>query len=544
MSNKETSVGIKLVADLRNYQGNLKKAQTDTRKFGKNVKNNIGDVKNSFSGLMRGDLSSLPSFFKAATSSAGGFSKGLVGVKAALISTGIGAILVAIGLAIGAVTQYFKGTEEGQIVFKKVMNNIKAYTEPILQMFGKFGKALVHLFKGEFGQAWDTAKGAIESTGKQIEKNKQNVDALNIAEEAYIKTKRKNLIANKKLEAEIADARLKANDEDKYTASERQKAINEAIAKQKQLAANKRKELDLEIEIAQTKASFGDNDIETNNELAQLEATKFEIIREQNKKLMMISETQQRINRALSAEIALRERTSANTITRTETSQLTTIGTRTVNSIETQGVDTSQLEDMGSFLDANAEKTQKFRDQLLELNEVQSTVVNGVTEGFSNMANGLISSLGLASSGFEGFLGGMLQTLTKLIAMALSQSVANAIVGATASGAATGPAAIFTTPAFIATAVGGVIAAFAAIPKFATGGMVPGASFSGDKVLARLNSGEEVLTQNDPRHRNNMKSQGGNTSKQILPADVKIMDDHILISYTRAMARRKARTGY
>ena len=44
------------------------------------------------------------------------------------------------------------------------MNNIKAYTEPILQMFGKFGKALVHLFKGEFGQAWDTAKGAKANT--------------------------------------------------------------------------------------------------------------------------------------------------------------------------------------------------------------------------------------------------------------------------------------------------------------------------------------------------------------------------------------------
>jgi hypothetical protein len=36
----------------------------------------------------------------------------------------------------------------------------------------------------------------------------------------------------------------------------------------------------------------------------------------------------------------------------------------------------------------------------------------------------------------------------------------------------------FTTPAFIATAVSGVIAAFAGIPKFETGGIVGGASFT------------------------------------------------------------------
>ena len=58
--------------------------------------------------------------------------------------------------------------------------------------------------------------------------------------------------------------------------------------------------------------------------------------------------------------------------------------------------------------------------------------------------------------------------------MFLAQSIAQAVAGASASGTATGPAAIFTTPAFIATAVGGGLAAFAAIPKFANGGIVSG----------------------------------------------------------------------
>lgn len=51
-------------------------------------------------------------------------------------------------------------------------------------------------------------------------------------------------------------------------------------------------------------------------------------------------------------------------------------------------------------------------------------------------------------------------------------------------------------------------------PKFANGGIVPGDSYSGDKVMAWVNSGEEVLTANDPRHRNN----GGGSGFTQLPS--------------------------
>lgn len=542
-ANKETSVGIKLVADLRNYQKNLSSAKKESKQFKKNVSQEMGDVKNSISQLARGDISALPGFFKAAATSAGGFSKGLHGIKAALIATGIGALLVGIGLAIGAITQYFKGTEEGQIVFKKVMNNIKAYTEPVLQMFGKFGKALVHLFKGEFGAAWETAKGAIKETGEAIQANKENVDELNTAEEKLIKTRRANLVANKRLEAEVAEARLKANDEENYTAAQRAKYIAEAISKQKQLAANKREELDLETKIAQIKASFGDNDIETNDHLAQLEADRYEILREQDKRLMMISETQQRINKELNAEVAARQKIAAVMADKEANAHLTTIETRKFEGqINPNAVplDTSSLQDMGSFLDENAEKTQRFREQLLELNDTQQAVVDSVSGGFQLMAGNIIQSLGLANSGFEGFLAQMLQTVTKLIAMLLSQAIGNAIVGATASGAATGPGAIFTTPAFIATAVAGVLAAFAAIPKFADGGLAFGPTlglmgeYSGARnnpeVIAPLNKLKQMLPGN----------QGGGVTE--ITGTTKIMDDHILISYQRAASRQRNRT--
>lgn len=142
------------------------------------------------------------------------------------------------------------------------------------------------------------------------------------------------------------------------------------------------------------------------------------------------------------------------------------------------------------------EKTKNDIEELTErqkrLQETATLTGQSVSDVFANMAGSLIESLGLAKSGFGGFVAGLLQTVTKLIAMMLASAISQSIAGATATGTATGPAAIFTTPAFIATAVGGVLAAFAAIPKFETGGIFGGSSFYGDKILARVNSGEMV----------------------------------------------------
>lgn len=67
-----------------------------------------------------------------------------------------------------------------------------------------------------------------------------------------------------------------------------------------------------------------------------------------------------------------------------------------------------------------------------------------------------------------------------------------AIVEGTASGAKAGwPALLWAIPAALAA----VMAGLAMMPKFAKGGVVGGNSKHGDKVLARLNSGEGVLTE-------------------------------------------------
>ena len=169
-----------------------------------------------------------------------------------------------------------------------------------------------------------------------------------------------------------------------------------------------------------------------------------------------------------------------------------------------------------------------FQTKLTAFQNAAVEIGNEVGMAFENLGAGIANGLGLANSGFQGFVKGMVSTVTQLIAMMLSQSIAQSIAGATASGAATGPAAIFTTPAFIATAVGGVLSAFAAIPKFADGGIVGGTSYYGDKLLAMVNSGEAVFNRDQQKTLYNAVGGGGVTQvpyiaeARISGADLKI----------------------
>lgn len=86
-----------------------------------------------------------------------------------------------------------------------------------------------------------------------------------------------------------------------------------------------------------------------------------------------------------------------------------------------------------------------------------------------------------------------------------------------------------------------VVAAMASIPKFATGGIVPGASFTGDKVPALLNSGEMVLNAGQQSNLFKMLNSGlpGSLSQKIQPSaedrnirlysDVEIRGDRLFL---------------
>lgn len=186
--------------------------------------------------------------------------------------------------------------------------------------------------------------------------------------------------------------------------------------------------------------------------------------------------------------------------------------------------DDEDLAAMTEKFDATSDIINKFADvdaanaatkvaaEMERIKMIGQMVADTAGQAFSALGQSIVDSMGFASTGLEGFAQVMMQTLIKLGTMILQQIIMNqasamaaSIAGATQSGAATGPAAIFTTPAFIATAVGGVLSAFAAIPKFAAGGIVSGPTMglmgeypgakSNPEVIAPLSKLQGMLDQ-------------------------------------------------
>ena len=212
---------------------------------------------------------------------------GFKGMRAAIISTGIGALII----GIVALTAAFKGSEEGQNKFNKIMTVIgaltgnlvdlladlgegiiNAFTNPIetlksfsdsiktyvmdkingvIEGIGLFGTAIKKAFSGDFkGALSDATDGFVKlAEASPLGVLKDGVDALTKSTKEFAKEQIKeanaaaqvadmrakadkierNLIVERsKLESEIALLRLKSREEDKFSAEERKQALLDA----------------------------------------------------------------------------------------------------------------------------------------------------------------------------------------------------------------------------------------------------------------------------------------------------------------------------
>lgn len=169
--------------------------------------------------------------------------------------------------------------------------------------------------------------------------------------------------------------------------------------------------------------------------------------------------------------------------------------------------------------------------------DVSATIGTAVTElannaavGFGEAIGGVISgtqSLGSLFSGMIGLVANFMKDLGKqLIAIGIARIAFDKLkfsgIGAVAAGIAL-------------VALSTVISSkFNQAPKFATGGVVGGSSYYGDKVLARVNSGELILNQDQQR---NLYGQMNGGATTIIP-DVRIQGQDLLLVFDRATTRK------
>ena len=228
-----------------------------------------------------GAVTKFTNFKKTLTGVTGGFKT----MRLAIISTGLGALVVVIGSLIAA----FKGSEEGQNKFAKIMSVIGALTGNLVDLLADFGEGIINafenpkqaitdfanlikdnivtrfeglmnlipnlgraveqLFKGNFKEAGkiaadingqiflgiesitDTVKNATnavkEFTAEQIREGKAAAAVADMRAKAD-KIERNLIVQRSKLESEIAQLRLKSRQEEQFSAEERKQALLDA----------------------------------------------------------------------------------------------------------------------------------------------------------------------------------------------------------------------------------------------------------------------------------------------------------------------------
>nr|DAS01863.1 MAG TPA: minor tail protein [Caudoviricetes sp.] len=178
--------------------------------------------------------------------------------------------------------------------------------------------------------------------------------------------------------------------------------------------------------------------------------------------------------------------------------------------------DKSQIQQLNEELEALSKKEFKLQLEIDEKKQQNANnTIKDIREKFDELGEaagavgGVFNALGdVTDDSFlkmmgtiSGAVAQILPEVGKLIPAFQAQSIA---AGTAQASAVPFPANLIS----IATIVSSILGVFSSLPKFENGGVVGGHSFHGDKILARLNSGELVVNKHDQNRLWDLISQG------------------------------------
>ena len=211
----------------------------------------------------------------------------------ALLTNPVGAFIMAIVVAVKALKTGFEQSETASNSLKKAFSAFQPVINAINNAFTGFAKlvgniaekAIPALVNG-LQKAGDwmmtllnkigiVSDKKLESFRKSIEAQKEAVKVTQDLTDRDIELtekRRKFQVNEAKTEMEVSELRSKAADKDKYSAKEREKFLNQAIAKERAINNEKLALAQEEYDILKKKSELTDNDAETNDALAAAEA--------------------------------------------------------------------------------------------------------------------------------------------------------------------------------------------------------------------------------------------------------------------------------
>ena len=226
------------------------------------------------------NVTSLAKGMRATTAASGKTSGALKLLRAAVISTGIGALVI----AIVSLLSYFTKTQRGADMVSKAMAGIGAVVDVIIDRFSALGEGLIALFKGDFSDAAEIFTNALSGIGEEISREAQAAWKLEEALQALEQKEIDLITVQAKRRAEINKLQLIAeeNVENRVKAAN---AIRKAIELENKIANDSILVAKERARILNEQLALGESTREDMREAAQANAEVIQLEGERDLKL-------------------------------------------------------------------------------------------------------------------------------------------------------------------------------------------------------------------------------------------------------------------
>tara|TARA_R110000824_G_scaffold17369_4_gene70636 strand:- start:106 stop:2334 length:2229 start_codon:yes stop_codon:yes gene_type:complete len=218
-------------------------------------------------------------------------------IKTGLMSTGVGALVV----AFGSLVAWFSQTKKGAETLSKIFTGLGAAIQVIVDRIAKFGSSISKAFSGDLSGAWKDMKGALTGVGDEMTREIALAMALKASLQALADKERNLNVETAKRRAEIENLKLAADDLN-LTEEERLSKMEQAGAIETKLMADRVANAEEAVRIQQTQMSMSDNMKDDLDALAQKEIALANIRRESSKMQRTIQTKLNRIKKQAAAQ--------------------------------------------------------------------------------------------------------------------------------------------------------------------------------------------------------------------------------------------------
>lgn len=203
------------------------------------------------------------------------FIKGLKLTRAAVIGTGIGALVIGV---VELVKQFGK-TEEGARALKRAFAPVQAVVDVLAMRVSALGGAIFYLFSRDWEKAAKSLNRALADNNDEYARQRELYDQLIEREIALEDARIKQTVATAQTRAEIKELNLVAEDTTR-SIEEREQAASRAGALERALFEERKRQAEEELAIAQLRLDSSRTTTEDRERVAELEANIFSLTQE------------------------------------------------------------------------------------------------------------------------------------------------------------------------------------------------------------------------------------------------------------------------